>query len=166
MREPRAATEADLPATLAIYNDVVRTSTAIFTEAERSPSEHRAWWRERVAAGLPVLVAVQDDEVVGFASYGPFRPWPGYRHTVEHSIYVRADRRRGGHGGRLLAALVDHARAAGVHVVVAGVDGANAASIALHRAHGFTEAGRLHEVAVKHGAWLDLVLLERRLEPA
>ena len=85
MRALREATEADLPAMREIYNDVVRTSDAIFTETERSPVEHGRWWPDRVDANLPVLVAVEDSVVVGYASYGPFRPWPGYRHTVEPS---------------------------------------------------------------------------------
>lgn len=162
----RDATEVDLPAMLAIYNDVVRTSNAVFTESERSADEHRLWWRDRVEAALPVLVALDGEEVVGFASYGPFRPWPGYRQTVEHSIHVRADRRRQGFGGALLAQLVRCASEVGVHVMVAGVDGGNEASLALHEAHGFRQAGRLHEVAVKHDEWLDLVFLERCLAAA
>jgi L-amino acid N-acyltransferase YncA len=121
--------EADLAAMRAIHNDVVLTSNAVFTESERSADEHRLWWRQRVEAALPVLVALNDEEVVGYASSGPFRPWPGYRQTVEHSIHVRA-------------------------------------SLALHEAHGFRQAGRLHEVAIKHGGWLDLVFLERRLAAA
>lgn len=165
MQAVREATEADLPAMRDIYNDVVRTSTAIFTENGRSPSEQQKWWRDRTAAHLPVLIAVEDGEVAGYASYGPFRPWPGYRHTIEHSVYVRADRRGSGHGRALLTALIGHARAAGAHVMIAGVDAGNAASLALHQRHGFRPAGRLHEVAVKHDQWLDLVFLELALEP-
>jgi phosphinothricin acetyltransferase len=131
MRALREATEADLPAMREIYNDVVRTSDAIFTETERSPVEHGRWWRDRVDANLPVLVAVEDSVVVGYASYGPLRPWPGYRHTVEHSVYVRTDRRRGGHGRALLAELVSRAREADAHVMIAGVDGGNTASRSL-----------------------------------
>jgi L-amino acid N-acyltransferase len=166
MRILRECAAADLPAMRAIYNDIVRLSDAVFTESERSPQEFEDWWRTRVRADLPVVVAVEDGEIVGYASYGPFRPWPGYRRTVEHSVYVRADRRRAGHGQALLAELVRRARDAGSHVMVAGVDGANSASLALHEAHGFRHAGRLHEVAVKHGRWLDLVFLELALEVA
>jgi L-amino acid N-acyltransferase len=160
VRALREAKEADLAAMREIYNDVVRTCDAIFTETERSPVEQDQWWRDRVDANLPVLVAVEDFVVVGYASYGPFRPWPGYRHTVEHSVYVRADRRRGGHGRALLAELVSRARDADAHVMIAGVDGGNTASLALHEAYGFRNAGRLREVAIKHDRWLDLVFLE------
>jgi L-amino acid N-acyltransferase YncA len=151
---------------LAIYNDVVRSSNAIFSESERSTTEHRQWWRDRREAALPVLVVTDDEEVAGYTSYGPFRPRPGYRQTVEHSVYVRADRRRRGLGGALLTELVGCATEAGVHMMVAGLDGDNSASLRLHEAHGFRHAGRLHEVAIKHGTWLDLVFLERRLVDA
>ena len=164
MRVLRESTAADLPAMRAIYNDIVRTSDAVFTESERSPQEFEDWWRTRVGVELPVLVAVGDGEIVGYASYGPFRPWPGYCRTVEHSVYVRGDQRRAGHGRALLSELARRASASGFHVLVAGVDGANSASLALHEAHGFRHVGRLHEVAVKHGRWLDLVFLELALE--
>lgn len=162
--EIRDAVTEDLAAILSIYNDVIRTSDAVFTEQERTPGEQEAWWHDRVRAGLPVLVSVCDGQVAGFASYGPFRPWPGYRQTVEHSVYVRAGLRGGGHGKALLGELLSRAGAAGMHVMIAGVDAGNAASLGLHEAFGFQRVGRLGEVAIKHGRRLDLVLLQRRLE--
>jgi L-amino acid N-acyltransferase len=161
----RDASEADLAATLEIYNEVIATSTAVFTDVPRTLNEHRAWWEARRSAGFPVLVAAVGEEVVGFASYGQFRPWPGYRGTVEHSVHVRGDRRRQGIGRLLLAELMSRARAQGHHVMVAGIDGDNAGSIALHEALGFVEVGRMPEVARKFGRRLDLVLLQAMLAP-
>lgn len=159
----RAARVEDLPQILAIHNDVIVNSNAIFSEQQDTLEGRSHWYEQRTGAGLPVLVAETDGEVLGFASYGPFRPWPGYRETVEHSVHVRADSRRTGLGRRLLGTLVAHAREAGLHVMVAGIDGENLASIALHRSLGFEQVGLMPEVAVKHGLRLDLVLMQLTL---
>ncbi len=164
MTQIREAVEGDLAEILLIYNDVIRTSNAVFTEQERSPREQEAWWLERVRADLPVLVAISEGQVAGFASYGPFRPWPGYRRTIEHSVHVRADQRGSGHGKALLGELLCRARTSGMHVMIAGVDAGNAPSLGLHEAFGFERVGRLGEVASKYGRWLDLVLLQRFLD--
>jgi L-amino acid N-acyltransferase YncA len=159
----RAARPEDLPQILAVHNDVIETSNAIFSEQPDTLEGRSDWFGQRAAAGLPVLVAETDGEVLGFASYGPFRPWQGYRETVEHSVHVRADSRRQGLGRMLLEALISHAREAGLHVMVAGIDGENAASIALHRSLGFEHVGLMPEVAIKHGHRLDLVLMQLAL---
>ena len=83
--------EADLPGLLAIYNDVIATSTAVYSDRPTTLDERREWWQARQRAGYPVLVARDDSGVVGFATFGDFRSWPGYRHTVEHTVHVRAD---------------------------------------------------------------------------
>jgi phosphinothricin acetyltransferase len=101
--------------------------------------------------------------VLGFASYGPFRTWPGYRSTVEHSVHVAAGRRRQGIGRRLVEELLDRAGRAGVHVVVAGIDADNHGSLRMHEQLGFEEVGRMPEVARKFGRWVDLALLQRTL---
>jgi phosphinothricin acetyltransferase len=152
-----------MPGILAVHNQVVATSDAIFSEEQQHLEERTAWWRERVAAGRPVLVVEDEHGVAGFGSYAQFRPWPGFRDTVEHTVHVRENARRQGIGRALVEALAGHAREAGLHVMVAGVDGANAASIALHESLGFQQVARMPEVGVKHGRRLDLVLLQLRL---
>ncbi len=164
----RGATEADLPGILAIYNDVIATSDAVYTETPTTLDERRTWLAARRAANYPVLVAVSDgtpgeDPVLGFASFGDFRPWPSYALSVEHSVHVRRDARGRGVGAALVRHLSDDARALGKHVMIGGIDAENAASIALHARLGFTEAGRLREVARKFGRWLDLVFMQRML---
>jgi L-amino acid N-acyltransferase len=157
----RDAETSDLPAILAIYNDVITTSDAIFTETPDTLAERGEWLAAKRVAGQPVLVAeMATDGVAGFASYGPFRPWPGYRTTVEHSIHVGAAHRRRGVGHALLTALIERARAAPMHAMVAGIDGGNTASLEFHAAHGFVDAGRLREVASKESRWLDLVFMQ------
>jgi phosphinothricin acetyltransferase len=152
-----------MPGILAVHNQVVATSDAIFSEEQQHLEERTAWWRERVAAGRPVLVVEDEHGVAGFGSYAQFRPWPGFRDTVENTVHVRENARRQGIGRALIEALAGHAREAGLHVMVAGVDGANAASIALHESLGFQQVARMPEVGVKHGRRLDLVLLQLRL---
>lgn len=160
----RDAEPSDLAAILAIYNDAVLNTDAVYDETPRTAEVQERWFAAKREQGLPVLVAVDDDgAVAGFASYGPFRPWPGFRLTVENSLYVAAGRRGRGIGSRLLPALVERAAAAGFHAVVAGIDAGNAASLHLHARFGFTEVARMPEVGIKFGRWLDLVFLQRML---
>lgn len=87
----RAATDADLPAILAILNEAILNSTAVWSLTPSTLEQRRSWMADRQAKGMPVLVSELDGTVVGFASYGEFRPWEGYKHTVEHSIYVESN---------------------------------------------------------------------------
>ncbi len=171
----RDATEADLPAILAIINEATLNTTAVWGIAPTTLQARHAWWQERLQAGFPVLVAAEGsdegggndegggDTVLGFASYGTFRPWEGYKHTVEHSVYVDAAARGRGVGRALLAALIAHATAGGRHVMIAGIDASNTVSIRLHEALGFTVAGTLSQVGRKFDRWLDLTFMQRLL---
>lgn len=163
MVQVRDAREEDLAGVLAIYNDVIATTTAIFRDEPATLEDRREWWQARAAQGYPVLVAIEDDAVVGFASFGDFRAWPGYRYTVEHSVHVRADRRGSGVGQALMHPLIARARTLGKHVMMAGVDADNAGSIRFHERLGFERVGHLREVGFKFGRRLDLVFLQRLL---
>ena len=166
MLEIRNAIRDDLPGLLVIYNDVIATSTAVYRDDPATLEDRQAWWTDRRAHGYPILVAVDATGVLGFASFGDFRPWPGYRYTVEHTVHVRADRRGQGVGHRLMLRLIDEAVALGKHVMVAGVDAANEESVRFHERLGFKQAGHLREVGFKFGRWLDLVFLQRKLADA
>ena len=157
------ATEADLAGLLGIYNEVIATSTAIYSDVPVTLEERRQWWRSRTAQGYPVLAARDAHGVAGFATFGDFRAWPGYRFTVEHSVHVRANGRGQGVGTLLVQALLPRAAALGKHVMMAGVDADNAASIRFHERLGFARSGHLREVGYKFGRWLDLVFLQRRI---
>ncbi len=158
-----AATEADLPGLVEIYNEVIATSTAVYSSDPVTLADRREWWRARTGQGYPVLVAHDSRGVCGFATFGEFRAWPGYRFTVEHTVHVRADGRSRGVGTLLVQALFPRAAALGKHVMIAGVDAANAASIRFHERLGFTQCGCLREVGYKFDRWLDLVFLQRGL---
>jgi phosphinothricin acetyltransferase len=155
------ADEADLEGLLAIYNEVIASSTAVFTATPVTLDERRRWWQTRTAQGYPVLIARDAHGVVAFGTFGDFRAWPGYRFTVEHTLHVRADARGRGIGTQLLRVLIERAQSLGKHVMIAGVDADNAASIRFHERLGFTQAGRLREVGYKFDRWLDLVFLQR-----
>jgi L-amino acid N-acyltransferase YncA len=158
------AVEADISAITTIYNDVIRTSTAVFNDAAVSVEDRVAWWKARVEQGYLVLVAKDENGIAGFATFGDFRSWPGYRFTVEGTIHIEASARRKGVGAALLQTLIARAREAGKHVMVAGVDSANVASLRFLERSGFERVGHLREVGYKFGRFLDLVFLQYMLE--
>ena len=157
----RDAVAEDLPMILGIYNEIIAHTTAVYSEQAVSLAERQEWLRGRRAQGYPVLVADDATGVTGFASFGDFRAWPCYRHTVEHSLHVRADRRGQGIGRALLCELLLRAAVISKHAMIAGIDADNQASIALHEGLGFERAGYLREVGRKFDRWLDLVFLEK-----
>ena len=161
--EIRDAVESDLREITEIYNEVLLTSTAIFNDRPATVEERIGWWRGRVEQGYPVVVASHGGAVVGFATFGDFRTWPGYRYTVEGTIHVGAAARRSGVGAALLKVLIERARVAGKHVMVAGVDAANVASLQFLERHGFERVGYLSEVGYKFGRFLDLIFLQYTL---
>ena len=171
MAEPAAfrvadAWETHLPGILAIYNHAVVHTTAIWNDVIVDLENRRQWWRGRTEAGFPVMVAVEEeagDKVLGYASYGPFRAFDGYRQTVEHSVYVAEGVRRRGVAFALLQALEERARAGGMHVMIGGIAADNQASLALHAKCGHVETARMPEVGQKFGRWLDLVFMQKLL---
>ncbi|GBL56949.1 MULTISPECIES: GNAT family N-acetyltransferase [Pseudomonas] len=160
----RDANPTDLGALRDIYNDAVLNTTAIWNEVAIDLDNRRAWLELRAQQGFPVLVAEDASEVVGYASYGPWRAFDGFRETVEHSVYVRADQRGKGVGPQLMQALIDRARAQGLHVMVAAIESGNAASIRLHERLGFATTGQMPQVGQKFGRWLDLTFMQLILD--
>jgi L-amino acid N-acyltransferase YncA len=148
---------------LAILNHAIVHSTALYDYHPRPAASMGPWFATRRAAGAPVLVVEDAAGVTAFATWGPFRPFPAYRHTVEHSLYVRHDVRGRGLGRTLLTALVARAEAASVHMLVGAISADNGPSIRLHEACGFQHAGTVREAGRKFGRWLDLALYQRIL---
>ncbi|MCB1500781.1 MAG: N-acetyltransferase [Bauldia sp.] len=158
----RPAVETDLDAITAIYNHAVLHTTAIWNDAVVDLENRRAWYRARTGQGYPVLVAEVDGAVAAYGTFGDFRPFDGYRFTVEHSVYVAESARRRRIASGMIEALAKAAAALDKHVMVAGIAADNEASLSLHRNLGFVECGRMPEVGFKFGRWLDLVLMQRR----
>ncbi len=164
----RNAEPGDLAAIAEILNSEIRSGTASWTVTPKTADDMTRWFGERVAGGYPVLVADDGGEVLGYASYGPFRAGEGYRETVEHSVYVTRSARGRGIARLLMERLIAAARAAGLAAglarMVGGISADQPASISLHRDLGFEEQGRLKGVGVKRGKRLDLALMVLALD--
>lgn len=164
----RDAVETDLRAVTALYAREVEGGTATFETTPPSLDE----MTERFAAvqrhALPWLVAEIDGAFAGYAYVSPFRPRPAYRYGVEVSIYVEDHARRRGVGRTLLEALIARTRDRGLRHLIGAISDSDtsAASIALHRALGFRDAGIYRQVGWKFGRWLDVTLMQLDLDPA
>ena len=163
----RDCTEADIPAIAAIYGHWVTHGVASF---ELEPPDAEEMGRRRaaiLAGGYPYLVAEgEGGRILGYAYASAWRTRPAYRFGCENSVYVAPDAGRGGVGRAILGALIARCEAKGLRLMVAVIgDSANAPSIGLHRAMGFTHAGLLSATGWKHGRWLDTVLMTRPLGP-
>jgi len=161
----RDATPEDMEAVCAIYNDAVENTTAIWNEQIVDVANRVDWLAARRKAGFPVLVALDESAmVVGYASFGDWRAFDGYRHTVEHSVYIRNDQRGRGIAGLLMKALVERARDLNKHIMVGAIEAGNASSIRLHERLGFEQVGLMKEVGMKFGKWLDLVFMQLNID--
>ena len=158
----RAAKDSDLPAILAIFNHAIETSISIWIDTPVTLKERQTWFASRQADGFPVLVA-EENEVIGFGSFGIFRPYEGFRNTVEHSVYVAENAQGRGVGKALLVKLIERARSDGKRIIVGAVDSRNEASLSLHRSMDFTETGRMPRLGEKRGQLLDMVLFQKEL---
>jgi L-amino acid N-acyltransferase YncA len=157
------ACRQDLAEILAIYNEVIRTSTAVYTELELSRERGESWFESKRAGGFPFIVSKDASGITGFGTFADFRAPPCYQHTVEHSVHVRRDCRGKGIGRMLVTDLMARASAMQKHIMIAGIDADNVVSIRLHQSLGFVNVGHFHEVGFKFGRWLDLVFLQCRL---
>jgi L-amino acid N-acyltransferase len=160
----REAVLSDMEEITAIYNQIVLTSTAIYNDKPATLEDRVAWWKSRCAQGFPVLVAIENSSVVGFASFGEFRAWPGYRFTVEGTVHIHHSVRGRGVGTALLEELVRLARAMGKHTMIAGVDAENEASLRFLQRFGFERVAHFREVGYKFNRFLDLVFLQYWLD--
>jgi len=158
----RDATKSDVPAILGIYNDVVTNTTAIYDERPSTLEERQAWFEAR-SKNFPVLVGELNGEVVGFSTFGEWRSRWGYRFTVEHSVHVRADCRGKGFGRQLIEVLFPRAAAMNVHMMIAHIDSAAAASLRLHEKLGFENVGTFREVGKMRGGWLSVVAMQKEI---
>ncbi len=160
----RSATPADVPAIASIYGHHVLYGLGTFEELPPSEAEMAARMGAVQGKALPYLVAEKDDVVLGFAYAAPFRARSAYRFTAEDSVYTAPDCIGQGVGRTLLSAVILACEAIGVRQLTAVIgDEANAASIGLHAALGFTRTGESQSVGYKHGRWVDIVFMQKAL---
>lgn len=160
----RACQLSDLDAVLEITNYAILKTTAIYDDDARTLAELKNWFLEKQEKNFPVVVAVLDEVVIGYGTFGAFRQKYGSRFTVEHSVYVNVDNNGKGVGSMLLTELIKQAKSQNMRTMIAAIDASNEASIAFHRKFGFIEIGVCHEAGYKFNQWLDLLLMELMLE--
>ncbi len=150
---------------LAILNEAIAKSTALYDYKPRTLESMVGWFKTKQAGRFPVIGAIDDaGGLAGFASYGTFRAWPAYKYSVEHSVYVHVDHRGKGLGRVLMQHLVDAAVEQQYHVMIGAIDVSNANSIALHEQLGFVHAGTIRHAGFKFGRWLDVAFYQRVLD--
>ncbi len=160
----RDAIEEDMAAVARLYADYVREGLATFELTPPEAHELQARRAAILAAGLPYLVAAAGGQIAGYAYASPYRGRPGYRYTVEDSVYVAQAQCGRGIGRALLEALIGRCQSGPWRQMIAVIgDSANAGSIALHRRCGFQMVGTFRSVGYKLGRWVDTVLMQRAL---
>jgi L-amino acid N-acyltransferase len=144
-------------AILAIFNEAIATSTALYEYEPRTLATIETWFRTKAEHNYPIIgIEDSNDILIGFATYGSFRPYAAYQYSVEHSVYVDAKFRNQGIGKRLLKELISLAKQQGYHTMIGGIDGSNKISIKLHQSFGFVHCGSIKEVGFKFEEWLNL----------
>lgn len=162
----RSATLDDAADIAAIFNDAIQTSMAVWKETPVPPDNRAEWIRARLDVGHPVLIAEEDGQVLGYASYAQLSTNEGYRFCVENSIYVHPDAKGKGIGRTLLGKLIDTARDQGMHSMVSDMDAENDGSRILHEKFGFQQVGLIKHAGFKKGEWRDLLILQLMLNGA
>lgn len=157
MRTVACTCENHAAAILAILNDAIVHSAALYDYRPRPPESMTAWFDAKTVGGFPVI-GMEDEagQLAGFATYGNFRVWAGFKYSKEHSVYVHKAHRGKGLGAALMRLLIEAAREQQVHTLIGVIDGGNAASIALHEGLGFVRAGIIREAGFKFGQWRDV----------
>lgn len=160
----REANENDLSRLLDIYNDIILNTTAVYQYQPQTMQMRKEWFATKQQQGLPVFVAEEGNEIVGFSTIGPFRQWQAYKYSVENSVYVASDKRGKGIGKLLIQPLIDAATRMEMHTIIAGIDATNEVSIQLHKKFGFEEVAHFKQVGYKFNRWLDLKFLQLMLQ--
>ena len=159
MLQIRLATLADLDAINRIYNHYVAISTCTYAETPTSPAERHEWFDSHTDKH-PITVAENAGEILGWGSLSPFHSRSGYRFTVENSVYIAPNHHRQGIGSALLKDLIERARAAGHHTIIAGIDAEQKPSIYLHTRYGFQPVAHLRQAGFKFDRWLDVIYMQ------
>ncbi len=160
----RYAKPDDLTSILEIYNEAILNTTAVYDYKPHTIEDRLSWYEKKVSDGFPVLVFEVNNLVVGFATFGPFRAWPAYKYTIEHSVYVLKSHRGKHIGTELLKELIKIANAKGYATMVAGIDASNEGSRIMHEKLGFCHSGTIQRVGYKFGRWLDLSFYQYQLQ--
>lgn len=160
----RDAIENDLTDILEIYNDAILHTTSVYDYKAHTINDREQWYEKKKHEGYPLLVYEENNKVIGFATLGPFRAWPAYKYSVEHSIYVNKKYRNKGIGMLLVKELIQIANEREFATLVAGIDEANESSIKMHIKLGFKYSGTITKAGYKFGKWLNLAFYQLELK--
>lgn len=161
----KPCTEKQLPEILDIFNDAILNSTALYDYKIRTMEMMNAWYADKQKRNYPIVGAFdENDNLLGFSTYGQFRIQPAYKYTLEHSVYVHPDMRGLGLGKILLREIIKKAEEQDYHVIVGAIDASNVVSIQLHEKEGFEFCGFIKQSGYKFGKWLDLALYQLTLK--
>ncbi|MEM0992148.1 MAG: N-acetyltransferase family protein [Bacteroidota bacterium] len=156
----RPATVDDLPSVQAIINHEILHSTVTYHYEEKTLTEITDWFHQKQRNGFPLIVALQNESVLGYATYDHFRKKAAYRFTVEHSVYLAVAARGKGIGQLLMTTLIQQAKEEGYHLMVAGIDTSNRDSYEFHKRLSFEEIGTFEEVGYKFDRWLSITFMQ------
>ncbi|MHB8076362.1 N-acetyltransferase family protein [Desulfosporosinus fructosivorans] len=159
----RLAVENDLPVILEIYNDAILNTTSVYTYNAQTLEDRKLWFDKKNEDQFPILVFEENNSVLGFATFGPFRAWPAYKYTIEHSVYVHSGYWNHGVGSALLKEIINLAGERNFATLVAGIDSSNNSSLKMHQKFGFEYSGTIQRAGYKFGKWLDLVFYQKNL---
>lgn len=159
----READIKDIKDILEIYNDAILNTTAIYSYKPHTIDQRKEWFLNKEKEGCPIFVYELDGKAVGFATFGQFRPWPAFKYSIEHSIYVHKDYRKRGIAKALMDKLIKAAEEK-YAIMVAGIDSSNIGSISMHEKLGFKQVGTIEKAGYKFGRWLDLVFYQLNLK--
>lgn len=160
----RQAEEKDVRAILDILNYEILNSTSVYDYTPRTFEAQLEWFQRKKKDSLPVIVAERKLKVVGYATFGIFRPWEAFKLSIEHSLYIDKNSRSEGIGKLLMDEIIHLAIKEGFHSMIAGIDASNEGSYEFHQKFGFEEVGRLNQVGFKFNKWLDLIFMQRYLD--
>ena len=153
--------EKHLPEILAIFNEAIINTTSLYDYEPRTIEKMYDFYNERTEKNIPIIGAFDENNtLLGFATYGSFRPHDGYKFTAEHSVYVHTDQRGKGLGKILLLELIKEAKQRDVHSLIAVIDADNNISITLHEQLGFKFCGKIPQAGFKFERWLDIVFYQ------
>lgn len=160
----RQAKLQDAQAILDIYNDAILTTTAVYKYEVETLQDRQQWLELKEQQGFPVFVYEEEGQVIGFATYGPFRPFPAYQYTIEHSVYIHKEHHQKGIGSQLMKRLIATANSEGYATMIGAIDASNIGSIRAHEKLGFTYVGTIQKSGFKFGKWLDMSFYQLLLD--
>lgn len=163
MLEIRKAKIDDLLGITSIYNDAIKNTVATFDTKTKTFEEQKVWF-DRHGSKNPIIIAIDNRNIVGWAALSKWSNKEAYCNTAEISVYVKDSFEKKGIGRKLIQEILKKGKKAGLHLIIARITNENQVSIHLHESVGFTQVGVMKECGYKFGKWLDVILMQKLLD--